>query len=296
MVAALLQDTGKHALAFLPPHLALPSLSDLLVLASRFVFVSHAELPEGIQFVPAACRMVALSLVLPVVALTVVDVVGWAFFKLALRPLGYASTVRFKDPEPPSMLVPAPGATDATTGSPVLHSGMLPSSTSSSSASETSSAPSSPENTLHLSLHDEPPSSSEQSSSNEGGPSPFAGTSPPLSPRAALQRSKSHHHHSTTRRSSHRSHSQHSHKRSLSSDSAALQLERKMSRDRAPSVGLDGPLFESGAVTPSAESEAEGAGAGDYWSARGVAEGRPKGGFKLGLTEVKQRGGGGGDA
>jgi len=71
-----------------------------------------------------------------------------------------------------------------------------------------------------------------------------------------------------------------------------------MSRDRAPSVGLDGPLFGEGdetdtATTPGGESDAEGdlAGmSGDYVShqpRRG--DGVPRGGFKLGLTEVQRR-------
>lgn len=75
----------------------------------------------------------------------------------------------------------------------------------------------------------------------------------------------------------------------------------RMSRDRAPSVGLDGPLFgdeTDGATTPGTDSDAS-----DYMSAaaRGPlpgaddfaghnrslrGDGVPRGGFKLGLTEV----------
>ncbi|GAA5837879.1 hypothetical protein JCM11251_004687 [Rhodosporidiobolus azoricus] len=304
-MGAPFQEATKQAFAFLPPHLAVPHLSDVPSLLSRFVFVSHDELPEGIQFVPSACRIIAAMLVMPVCVLTVVDLLGWFFFKSLLRPLGYASTyvvsplpilrsllpVRFKDPEPRSMLVPATEGIDASNGSPVMHSGMLPStSSSSSSASETSSAPSSPETATRplpsISAEAELSSANEAASTNA---SPFTTEGPPLSPRSSLHRSRSQH--PPTRRSSSHTSGQ-KQKRSLSSDSATFQLERKMNRDRAASVGLDGPLFESdanGATTPGAESEGE-MSAGEYWGARSAGEGRPKGGFKLGLTEVRQRG------
>ena len=77
----------------------------------------------------------------------------------------------------------------------------------------------------------------------------------------------------------------------------------RMSRDRAPSVGLDGPLFgdeTDGATTPGTDSDAS-----DYMSAaRGSlpgaddfaghnrslrGDGVPRGGVQLGLTEVNSR-------
>ena len=39
-----------------------------------------------------ARRLIALMALLPIVILTLVDVLGWLTFKLILRPLGYTST------------------------------------------------------------------------------------------------------------------------------------------------------------------------------------------------------------
>lgn len=72
-----------------------------------------------------------------------------------------------------------------------------------------------------------------------------------------------------------------------------------ISRDRAPSVGLDGPLFgdeTDGLTTPGTESDASdymsprpAAGSDDATARRLRGEGVPRGGFKLGLTEVHSR-------
>ncbi|GAA6032449.1 hypothetical protein JCM8097_008180 [Rhodosporidiobolus ruineniae] len=264
MASSVVHTAKAHALHLVPPSLTLANASSF---ASRLVFVQHSQLPEGIQFLPSLFRIMALALVMPVVLLTVVDVLGWAAFKLLLRPLGYASTVRFKDPEPPSLVVDANGnelsKSASSTPSPTSQSVLLPTTEeSSSSASETSSAPSSPAYSTHLTLHDEPPRSPSSSSSS------------------------SHHHRP------HRSH----HEQSPS-------LSRKISRDRAASVGLDGPLFDggettdAGASTPGSASESE---ASDYVGAGEEArrkralrgDGVPKGGFKLGLTVVVRREGG----
>ncbi|GAA5965694.1 hypothetical protein JCM21900_001562 [Sporobolomyces salmonicolor] len=100
----------------------------------------HIETLQGhIEILPTLFRCVALFCFLPVLALALADVVGWAFFKLVLRPLGYASTIRFKDPEPPSMLVPA--SVDTT----LAHS----------TSSEDSSATSSPISPTASLVHDD---------------------------------------------------------------------------------------------------------------------------------------------
>ncbi|GAA5851761.1 hypothetical protein JCM8547_001199 [Rhodosporidiobolus lusitaniae] len=269
---------AKELLELLPLSALPHNLSSLAQLSSRVVFVSHGELPEGIQWVPSACRVLALFCFVPILALSVVDVVGWAFFKLVLRPLGYTSTARFKDPEPPSMLVPAPGAVDAS-GSKIEHSSSgsdalqlstassasSSSGPSSSGASDTSSsAPSSPETTNTLSLHDAPPSSS---------------SAPPSRLKSRSGRS----HSSTSALAFTPAHSKSPSLASTSDDA----FTRRMSRDRAPSVGLDGPLFDGdgtdGAVTPGAEdSNGEGE-AGDYVEARRGVPGY------LRVTEARQR-------
>ncbi|GAA5935160.1 uncharacterized protein JCM15063_000956 [Sporobolomyces koalae] len=82
------------------------------------------KLQDHLQVLPTLFRVLAALCFLPVAALAFADVIGWAFFKLVLRPLGYASTIRFKDPEPPAFLSDLPGR-DAS----------LPSSSSSSEAS-----------------------------------------------------------------------------------------------------------------------------------------------------------------
>ncbi|BGP16803.1 hypothetical protein JCM10213_004651 [Rhodosporidiobolus nylandii] len=260
-MVSMLADSAKHALAALP-HLP-SSPSDL----ANFLLVRHDELPSGLQSLPSMFRIIAACFFAPVLALTVVDVLGWAVFKLILRPLGYTHTVRFKDPDPPSTLVPVSGAVDATKSSPIVHGALIPSSTSSSSASEAgSSAPSSPASSERLALHDEPSASS-----------------------TSTESAVVHHHHHPHHRSISSSSSS-----SRSSTSSGETVIRKMSRDRAQSVGLEGPLFEEGeSTTPGTLSESEGE-ARDYMAAalrmrerRG--DGVPRGGFKLGLTEVKAR-------
>ncbi|GAA6008811.1 hypothetical protein JCM10207_001732 [Rhodosporidiobolus poonsookiae] len=278
-------EAVKHSLAFLPR--LPPSPSDL----ARLAFPSHHELPEPLRALPSIFRLLAFSIILPVLALTLIDVVGWVFFKLLLRPLGYASTVRFKDPEPPTMLVPAPGAVDNSNSSIVhsSHAALVPSTSSSSSgasssgASESSSAPSSPETSTRPELHAAP-----------AVPIVSSATSRPH--RSPSRQSRSHAHSSSSSSTG-----------SASSSSGGDTLTRRMSRNRAPSVGLDGPLLgdgetTDGMATPGGESsEAESEAGADYLSAGAKerrGDGVPRGGFKLGLTEVRRReavGGGGGE-
>ncbi|GAA5981646.1 hypothetical protein JCM11641_003929 [Rhodosporidiobolus odoratus] len=263
-------DSAKHVLLHAFP--LIPSSSrDFAAVSSRFLVVSHHELPEGIQFLPSLFRVMAVCMFAPVMALTLIDVVGWFFFKLLLRPLGYASTVRFKDPEPPSLLVPAPGAVDHSSPSPVDGGNMIPSSTS-SSASDTSSAPSSPSSSIRLVLHDEVDSYSHFPASQTATDSALVSSSS----------ARSHSHNAFT--SSVRSTASHS------STSSGDTFTTRMSRDRAASVGLEGPLFEGETTTP-VESEAESEGYMDAGKTikRRRGEGVPKGGFKLGLTEVRRR-------
>ncbi|SGY99320.1 BQ5605_C034g11279 [Microbotryum silenes-dioicae] len=73
-----------------------PSKSDDLLQWLSF----DPPLPVQLALVPSICRFIAFLLFLPVIALALTDVFGWVIFKLVLRPLGYASTTRFKDPEP----------------------------------------------------------------------------------------------------------------------------------------------------------------------------------------------------
>jgi len=49
------------------------------------------ELPHHLSLLPALFRMVALSFFAPVLILAAGDCLGWAVFKLILRPLGYSS-------------------------------------------------------------------------------------------------------------------------------------------------------------------------------------------------------------
>lgn len=56
-------STAKHAI---PSH-----IPDLATLA-RFVLVTHNDLPDAIAFVPALCRLIAIALFIPVIALAVV--------------------------------------------------------------------------------------------------------------------------------------------------------------------------------------------------------------------------------
>lgn len=93
------------------------------------------SLREHIQVLPTLFRVLAALCFLPVAFLAFADVIGWAFFKLVLRPLGYASTIRFKDPEPPAFISTLP-TTPGTESSP-------PSSASSESSNSPISSPAS---------------------------------------------------------------------------------------------------------------------------------------------------------
>lgn len=192
-------------------------------------------LREHIQVLPTLFRVLAALCFLPVAFLAFADVVGWAFFKLVLRPLGYASTIRFKDPEPPAFIstlhssegsCPPSSASSEASNSPV-----------SSPASTTASLPSIEEKVHH-------PASLSSSSRSRS-------------------RSKSRSRHSNPGSSTavHR-------KASVSSasdgETAVYSYSSKsMNRHRAPSVGFDGPLFgedttDGEAQTPGVESDAGG--------------------------------------
>ncbi|KAM0789462.1 hypothetical protein ACM66B_000284 [Microbotryomycetes sp. NB124-2] len=84
---------------------------------STWVDMIDVNLPSQLSLLPAMFRTIAFMCVLPVLALTLGDVIGWAIFKLVLRPLGYASTVRYKDPEPTDAIkVGAYGTSSAVRG------------------------------------------------------------------------------------------------------------------------------------------------------------------------------------
>jgi len=126
-----------------------------------------------------------------------------------------------------------------------------------------------------------PSSSPSDSASSSTASSPLRPNATSTSPRRAL--------------SSHR-HGRVSSASSTSGDESSTV--RRMSRDRAPSVGLDGPLFSEGdetdtTTTPGADSDVDGevtGAGGDYLSHRPrKGDGVPRGGFKLGLTEVQRR-------
>ncbi|GAA5883570.1 hypothetical protein JCM16303_004889 [Sporobolomyces ruberrimus] len=92
------------------------------------------RLNESIQVLPTLFRILAALCFLPVAFLAFADVIGWAFFKLVLRPLGYASTIRFKDPEPPAFI-----SSLSNTG----HDSSVPSSASSEVSNSPISSPAS---------------------------------------------------------------------------------------------------------------------------------------------------------
>lgn len=70
--------------------MSIPSL-DLSYLAPLFLNPS-ASLPYHLSLLPSFFRILAFLCILPVLLLAAVDIVGWAFFKILYRPLGYAST------------------------------------------------------------------------------------------------------------------------------------------------------------------------------------------------------------
>lgn len=49
------------------------------------------DLPPLLSPLPYLFRMMALAFFMPVILLAMGDCLGWAFFKLILRPLGYSS-------------------------------------------------------------------------------------------------------------------------------------------------------------------------------------------------------------
>ncbi|BGP48764.1 hypothetical protein JCM10450v2_004640 [Rhodotorula kratochvilovae] len=298
-------------------HDALPSSpSSVASAAWRLVFVSHSDLPPSLQVLPTLFRLLAVALFVPVAALAVVDIVGWAAFKLVLRPLGYASTRHFKDPEKDARLVAVPlrGSTHSPSST---CEGVLPSSgeSTSSGASDIFPSPAFSDSTP-LPPVDEggtiragrspalaaivTSASASSSSSSSPSSSSSSGTSSPHRGRVSS--------HPRVRTSSLRL-SQDARRASPPSSTASpsesgdeSSTARQMRRDRAPSVGLDGPLFGEGdetdtATTPGAESDAESLSSasteklpGDYLSHKPVrGDGVPHGGFKLGLTEVQRR-------
>ncbi|KAI5479340.1 hypothetical protein MNV49_003674, partial [Pseudohyphozyma bogoriensis] len=50
------------------------------------------RLPDALSVVCTVFRVLAALCILPVLVLTAIDVIGWTFFKLILRPLGWAHT------------------------------------------------------------------------------------------------------------------------------------------------------------------------------------------------------------
>lgn len=166
----------------------------------------------------------------------------------------------------------APGVEKNGSASPASFAGVLPSDESSSSSSGASDAYPSPAFSDSLSL-----------------PDVDAASSPSETDRAI----------SSSPKKSSRKRTKHKQRESVDDESSTTA---RMSRDRAPSVGLDGPLFgdeTDGATTPGTDSDAS-----DYMSASRSAtsagdshaaqrnlrgDGVPRGGFKLGLTEVKSR-------
>lgn len=76
-------------------------------LPSFSVLLSTSSLPYPLTLLIPLFRLLAIACILPVILLASVDMVGWFFFKLILRPLGFASTIRFKDPEPSLLVVQA---------------------------------------------------------------------------------------------------------------------------------------------------------------------------------------------
>ncbi|GJN91016.1 hypothetical protein Rhopal_004030-T1 [Rhodotorula paludigena] len=291
------------------------SLDEWSAATTRIVFVSHSDLPPSIQFLPALFRVLALALFLPVAALAVVDIVGWAFFRFVLRPLGYASTRHFKDPEKEPKLVAVP--TGDATHSPNHGPGVLPSSSESSSGASSSGASDvfpSPAYSDNASLPPESPRRGKppalaaiKTSDLPSAAHSSSGTSTSPSSVAQQRRTPSSPTQPTRRRQRAREHVS-----SAASSGDESSTVRRMSRDRAPSIGLDGPLFGGEgdetdvASTPGGESDAGdylGAGAGGggaggmsgAWGGPGGlqlrGDGVPRGGFKLGLTEVKSRNG-----
>ncbi|KPV77852.1 uncharacterized protein RHOBADRAFT_51655 [Rhodotorula graminis WP1] len=293
-------------LSSLAPSAVLAALPSSAAGAWRHIVVQHDDLPEPLRFLPSAFRILALLLFVPVAALAVVDIVGYVAFAFVLRPLGYASTRHFKDPEKDGRLIAIPlhGSihSPSSTGE-----GVLPSSgeSVSSGASDIFPSPAYSDVTPLPSVDE----GSVLSSARPGKPPALAGiaspsssssSSPSDSSSSSVASSTRRHDH-TSSSSHHTTHSTHRHGRVSSSSSASgdeSSTVRRMSRDRAPSVGLDGPLFGEGdetdtATTPGGESDAEGdlAGmSGDYVSHKARrGDGVPRGGFKLGLTEVQRR-------
>ncbi|GAA6059507.1 hypothetical protein JCM10212_002250 [Sporobolomyces blumeae] len=163
------------------------------------------KLNDHLDVLPTLFRVLAACFFLPVAALALADLIGWAFFKLVLRPLGYASTIRFKDPEPPAFI-------SSTTG----HDGSIPSSSSSSEAS-TSPVSSPASTTASLPAIDE--------------------LDPPAAPRARTRST------SSSRRRMTRPRSASSASDASDPDHGGSTASKLMNRHRAPSVGFDGPLF-----------------------------------------------------
>ncbi|GAA5858179.1 hypothetical protein JCM9279_006114 [Rhodotorula babjevae] len=291
-------------LSSLAPSAVLAALPSSAAGAWRHIVVQHDDLPEPLRFLPSAFRILALLLFVPVAALAVVDIVGYVAFAFVLRPLGYASTRHFKDPEKDGRLIAIPlhGSihSPSSTGE-----GVLPSSgeSVSSGASDIFPSPAYSDVTPLPSVDE----GAAMLSARPGKPPALAGiatastssSSPSDSSTSSNASSPTHRTHAST--SSHRTSSTRRHGRVSSASSASgdeSSTVRRMSRDRAPSVGLDGPLFGEGdetdtATTPGGESDAEGDLAGmngDYVSHRPArGDGVPRGGFKLGLTEVQRR-------
>ncbi|ORY55721.1 hypothetical protein BCR35DRAFT_309958 [Leucosporidium creatinivorum] len=283
--------------------LASPSASAVAVTATTRAIAAtgflELELPYHLSLLPSLFRMVALVFFAPVVILAAGDCLGWAFFKLILRPLGYSSVIRFKDPEPPTTRLSPPSASTSrrarsssqragkrhneegiqrTTSLPARPRRHSTSSTiHASSALGLGGLDSTSSSTTHSPPNGEarsasPSSFTTTSSSSSSSPilmtyssSSSLSSSPSNSPKSIDLALPDSHPHS------------HGRPRSASTGSSSSSILPGLRRHRAASVGVEGPLFgtqedgeEPGLMSPArsdceelppmTESESEGEG------------------------------------
>ncbi|SCV70033.1 BQ2448_1427 [Microbotryum intermedium] len=175
-------------------------------------------LPVQLALVPSICRFIAFLLFLPVIALALTDVFGWAIFKLVLRPLGYATSADLENP-------PAPGTSDHT---PRLRPGdtmkmTIRRSRSTSKQRSSSRARVIPTDCDYIDATISKPSNESTAEGDSSSDANDDSRSPSHSPQLP--------HHLTLQ------------DRALSSPTLATS---RLNRFRAPSVGFDGPLFAVG--------------------------------------------------
>ncbi|SCZ90265.1 BZ3500_MvSof-1268-A1-R1_Chr9g10770 [Microbotryum saponariae] len=175
-------------------------------------------LPVQLALVPSICRFIAFLLFLPVIALALTDVFGWAIFKLVLRPLGYASTTRFKDPEPEDVTKMTTTRRSRSTSKPRSSSRPRISPTDSDYIDATIDGDS--ERSGHSKPSNESTAEGDTSSSSDAQDE---SRSPSRSPQLP--------HHLTL---------------GDRADSYSSSGTSRLNRFRAPSVGFDGPLFAVG--------------------------------------------------